>query len=128
MVVQPLLFALKSILQVKYEKNLMILPVSLLFSQHWTYFGPNFDPRPHQLWFFACFQWNVLGNSINIKSVNSNPVLLKNILLKPQKITIFQSNLSKKMGPHGPRRTNFFFSEITKTDHKLSKLFYFNKI
>ena len=71
----------------------------------------------------------MLGDSINIKNVNLNPVLLKNILLKPQKITIFQSNLSKKWVLMGHAGNNvFFFSEITKTDHKLSKLFYFNKI
>ena len=34
-VLQPLLLAFKGNPQVKYEKNLMLLPVPLLFSQHW---------------------------------------------------------------------------------------------
>ena len=37
MVLKPLIFALKGILQIKYEKNLMIMPVSLLFHN----IGPN---------------------------------------------------------------------------------------
>ena len=37
MVLQPLFFALiKGIPQRKYEKSVMIMPVSLLFSEHWT--------------------------------------------------------------------------------------------
>ena len=32
---QLLLFALNGIPHVKYEENLLIMPVSLLFSQHW---------------------------------------------------------------------------------------------
>ena len=45
-------FALKSIPHVKYEKKkkkVLVMPVSLPFSQHWTYFGPDFAPRPHSL-------------------------------------------------------------------------------
>ena len=34
--VQLLLFALKGIPYVTYEKNLLIIPVPLLFAQHWT--------------------------------------------------------------------------------------------
>ena len=49
MFAQPLFFALKGIPGVKYEKKLSIMPISLLFSQHWAEFGPHFAPRPHPL-------------------------------------------------------------------------------
>ena len=51
------------------------------------------------------------------------------ILLKPLKLTTFCPNLSKKGVPrgHAPNK-KLFFSEITKSDYKLSKYFCFNKI
>ena len=52
------------------------------------------------------------------------------ILLKLLKSTVFPPNLSKNGVPmgHSEKKTQFFFSEITKTYPKLSKNFYFNKI
>ena len=51
-----MLFALKGILQVNYEKNLMILPVSLLSSQYNT--GQNLTqilPQNHTQFDFFCW-------------------------------------------------------------------------
>ena len=48
-------------------------------------------------------------------------------LLKPLKIAILGPNLCKKgvsMG-NAQHEKQFFFAEITKADHKLSKTFYF---
>ena len=48
------------------------------FSQHWTYFGPNFAPKtPPTLLFLADFQWKMLGDTININNLCCNPVVLK---------------------------------------------------
>ena len=33
----------------------MMLPVSLLFSQHWTKFGSNFAPQDHTQFDFCCW-------------------------------------------------------------------------
>ena len=50
--VQSLPLALKGIPHVKYEKKtLLIMPISLLFSQHGIEFGPNFAPRPQPLFY-----------------------------------------------------------------------------
>ena len=51
-------------------------------------------------------------------------------MLKPLKITIFWPNLYKNGVPmgHTQNKKRFFFAEITKPDHKLSKTFYFIKI
>ena len=50
-------------------------------------------------------------------------------MLKPVKVTIFQSNLCKNGVPMSHAWNNFFFfAETTKPDHKLSKTFYFDKI
>ena len=64
----------------------------------------------------------MLGESINIKNFNWNPVVLKKLL--------FFGLTCEKWGPHGPhpKQKTIFFSEITKVDSKLSKPFYFNKI
>ena len=54
------------------------MPVSLLFFHN---IGPNLAqilPQDHtQFDFFAGFQWNMLGDSININNFNCNPVVLK---------------------------------------------------
>ena len=68
----------------------------------------------------------MLGNSISIKNSDWNPVVLKKIA-KTSKNYHFSAQLVKKWGPHGPHPKTIFFSEITKPDHTLSKLFYFNK-
>ena len=67
--------------------------------------------------FFAGFQWNMLGNSININNFNLNPVVLKK-KLKPLKITILWS-------PWAMPAKKTFFKEITKPDHTFSTTFYF---
>ena len=75
MFVQPLLCALKGIPHAKYEEKKLIMPFSLLFHN----IGPNLVqilPRDHTH-FFAIFQWNMLGDSININNFNCNPVVLK---------------------------------------------------
>ena len=54
------------------------IPVSLFFSLHWTYFGPNFDLNTTPtLLFLADFQWDMLGDIININNLRCNPVVLK---------------------------------------------------
>ena len=75
MVLQPLLFALKGIPQVKYEKKLMILPVSLLFSQHCDIIWPKFCPKTTFDLIFLLVSSE--GDSINTKKFNWNPVALK---------------------------------------------------
>ena len=61
-------------------KKLIEIPVSLFFSQHWTYFGPNFAPKATPtLLFLADFQWNMLGDTININNLCGNPAVLKKI-------------------------------------------------
>ena len=128
MVLQPLLFALKGIHQVKYEKILMVMGVSLLFHNIGPNLAPNFVPRPNQIWFLAGFQLNMIGNSINIKNFYWNPLVLKKNLLKPLKNTSFWPTCAKKGSPWTTPKTNNFFSAVAKPDHKLSKTFYFNKI
>ena len=68
MVLQPLLLALKGNSQVKYEKNLMILPVSSLFFNIEHNLAQILSQDHTQIAFFAGFQWSMLGNSINIKN------------------------------------------------------------
>ena len=56
----PYFFPLKGIPHVKYEKNLLIMPVSLLFSQHW---GPNLAqilPQDHIHFDLFCWFSNVM--------------------------------------------------------------------
>ena len=73
----------------------------------------------------------MLGNSINIKNFNWNPVVLKKFA-KTSKNYHFLAQLVQKNSCHGPhpkvKNIFFFFSEIIKPNHKLSKTFYFNKI
>ena len=131
MFVQPLLLALKCISHAKYEKNLLIMPVLLLFLHNIRPNLPQILSKDHTHFvFFAGFQWNMLGDSINTNNFNCNPVVLKFFLLKPLKIAIFGPNLCKKRGQYGPhpKQTIFFFSEMTKADHKLCKTFHFIKI
>ena len=71
----------------------------------------------------------MLGNLINIKKFNWNPVVLK-IFLLTSKNYYFSAQLVQNWGPHGPRpkEKTTFFSKITKQNPKLSKTFYLNKI
>ena len=79
--------------------------------------------------FFAGFQWNMLGNSINIKNFSRNPAAPKMFLLRPLKIRHhFLNQLVQKWGLHdGPYpKQKKLFSEITKPpDHKAFKTFLF---
>ena len=69
--VTTILFALKGIPHVKYEKKLVDNVCFFLFFKTLGQFGPNFAPRPHPLWFFfAGFQWNMLRDSINVNNFN----------------------------------------------------------
>ena len=60
----------------------------------------------------------MLGNSINIKNFNWNPVVLKNFA-KTSKNYHFRLNLCKNGVPRGhvQNKKLFFFSELTKPDH-----------
>ena len=81
MLAQPLLFALKGIPHVKYEKK----PIdnACFFFYFFHNIGPNLGqilPQDHTHFdFFAGFQWNMLGDSIKINNFNWNPLVLKKI-------------------------------------------------
>ena len=62
------------------------IPVSLFFSQHWTYFGPNFALKTTAtLLFLADFRWNMFGDTININNMCCIPAVLKKKLVKSLK-------------------------------------------
>ena len=131
MFVQPLLLALKCIPCAKYEKNPLIMPVSLLFFKTldlvWSRFCPKTTPNFFSFFFFfyAGFQWNMLGNSININNFNCNPIVLKIFLLKSLKIAIFGVSMG-----HTQKKQRFFLQkwQKQKADHKLSKTFFYQNI
>ena len=129
MFVQPLLLALKCTPCAKYEKNLLIMPISLLFFTTLDLIWPKFCPKTTPILFFLLLLL-LLGDLININNFNYNPVILKIFLLKPLKIAIFGPNLCIKRGQYRPhsKQTETFFAEMTKAYHKLSKTFYFIKI
>ena len=62
--------------------------------------------------FFAGFQWSILGDLINIKNFNWNPVVLKKFA-KTYKNYYFSAQLVQKWGPHGPcpKEETFFFEK-----------------
>ena len=71
-------FLLVNVYLMQNMKKPIEIPVSLFFSQHWTYFGPNFAPKTTRtLLFLADFQWNMLGDKININNLCCNPAVLK---------------------------------------------------
>ena len=79
--------------------------------------------------FFVDFQWNMLRDSFSFNKLCCNPVVLKKIGKISNKLH-FGPTLHKKgviMG-HIQNENNFFWAEITKADHQLSKTFYFIKI
>ena len=71
----------------------------------WPKFCPKTTPN---LILFASFQWSMLGNSIDIKKFNWNPVLLAVVL---KKFCYFLVQLVQNWGPHGlrPKQKTFFF-------------------
>ena len=92
---------------------------------------PKFCPKTTTtLIFFACFQWNMLRDSIDINNFNWMESSSSEKFLKPLKFTICWPNFCKNRVPmgHTQNKKQYFFSEITKPDHKLSKAFYFIKI
>ena len=100
------------------QKSLLIMLVSFFYN-----IGPNLAqilPQGHTnfVFAFAGFQWNILGDSININNFNC---------IKALKVPIFGPSLCKKKGVSKGHTQNkgFFFSEMIKADHKLSKTFYF---
>ena len=112
MYVQPLLLALKCNLHAKYEK-----PIDNVrfcnFLKHWTYFVPNFVPIPYPLsFFFAGFQWNILGYSISINNFTCNPVEFWQKIGKASKNCHFWAQLVQKRDHYGwvmTKTKNFFF-------------------
>ena len=71
-------FLLVNVYLMQNMKKTIEIPVSLFFLQHWTYFGPNFAPKTTPtLLHLADFQWNILGDTININKLCCNPAVLK---------------------------------------------------
>ena len=106
--IQTLICVLKGITQAKYFKNLLIMSVSLMFSQHWTQFGPNFVPRLHL--FFCWFPMKMLWDLVNINNFDCSTVVVKKKLVQPLKITISGSNLYKKgVAMDHAQNKNYFF-------------------
>ena len=84
MFVQPLLFALKGTPHVKYEKNLLIVTVPLLFFTTLGLIRPKFCPKTTPtLIFFAGFQGNMLRDSIDINNFSWNLLVLKKFCENP---------------------------------------------
>ena len=131
MFVQPLLCASKGIPHAKYEKNLLLMPVSLLF---FCNIGPNSVQILNQdhtyLFIFCVFQWNTLVDSINIDNFNWNPIVLKKKMVKPIKLSFLSAQLPQKRGHYGsrPKQKTISFTKITKLHHKLSEIFNFIKM
>ena len=94
-------FLLLNVLLVQNIKNLVDNASFFVFSHN---IGPNlayiFPLRLDPLCYFADFQWNVLRNSININSIDSNNWIESSSsetkLIKLLRITIFEPNLHKK--------------------------------
>ena len=101
------------------------------FSYHWTSNLAQILPlRPHSLSSFVLdFQWNMLGNSIDINSFCCNQLVPKKNLVKTSKNCFFGPNLQYR-GQHRPcpKWKTIFLAEITKADHQISETFYFIKI
>ena len=106
------------------------MPVSLLFFTTLDLIWPKFCPKTTPiLGILAGFQWNVLGDSININNFNCNPVILKIFLLKPLKIAIFGDNLRKKKGSlwATPKPNRIFLYKWQKQIVSFLKLFILSK-
>ena len=80
MFVELLLFPLKGIPHVKYEKKRMDNAHFFTFFTRLDLIWPKFCAKTTQnLSFIAGFRWNMLGDSININKLNWNPLAIKNI-------------------------------------------------
>ena len=110
----------------------MIIPISLFFHNIGLNLAQILPLRP-QL-FFADFQRNMLGDSINIDNFCCNPAILKKKLVKPLKIGILGPNLHYKgvRMCHSQNKKQIFLAEVTKDKSSLSSfrnfLFYKNVI
>ena len=68
----------KDIAHAKYGKNLLIIPVFFYFFHNTGLNLGKILPQDHTHFvFFAGFQWNKLGDSININNFNCNPEVMK---------------------------------------------------
>ena len=110
-------------------------PIKMLVSSFFYNIGPNLAqilPQiPHPLsFFFVDFQWNMLGDSVNINSLCCNPVVLKNKIGKTSKNCFFGPNFHKKgvIMNHAQNEKRLFLAEITNPNHQLSETFNFLKI
>ena len=88
----------------------MILPVFFIFFTTLDIIWPKSCPKTTpNLIFFAGFQWSMLGNSINFKNFDWNPVVLKT-----SKNYYFLAQLVQNWSHHGPRpkqKNNVFFQK-----------------
>ena len=76
------------------KKNPLKYQFICFFSQHWTYFGPNFAPKTTPtLLFLADFQWNILWDTINLNDLCCRSSEKK--LVKPLKNCFFGPNLHR---------------------------------
>ena len=70
-----------------------------IWKNHW-----NTSFKDHTLFsFLADFQWNILGNSININDLRCNPEVLKKKVGKTSKKLFFGALFAQKWGHYGPR-------------------------
>ena len=126
---KPLLTAFKCILHAQYEKSpIKITTFFTALELIWLHFCPK--DHTHFSFFFADFQWIMLGDSINMNNLCCNPAVLKKKLVKRLKNCSFWPNLHER-GPyrlHPKWKTKFFFSGITKSDHQVSETSYLTKV
>ena len=76
------------------------------FDLIWPKFCPRTSPT---LIFFAGFQWNMLGDLININNFNWNPIVLKNVAKTSKKLHFFGSTCVRKWGPCRPHPKQIIF-------------------
>ena len=103
-----------------------------LFSTTQDLILPKFRLKDHtHFMYFADFQWNMLGYSININNLCCNLVVMKK-LVKSLKIAIlfWGPTCTKGSAWAMPKEKNYIFGILlkAKADHQLSETFYFIKI
>ena len=107
---KPLLTAFKCILHAQYEKSpIKITTFFTTLELIWLHFCPK--DHTHFSFFFADFQWIMLGDSINMNNLCCNPVVLKKKLVKRLKNCSFWPNLHERCHyrSHPKWKTIFFF-------------------
>ena len=72
----------------------------------------------------------MLGDSINMNNFCCNPVVLKKKIGKTSKKLLFWAQFTQKevIIGHILNEKQFFFSDITKSDHQVSETFYLIKV